>query len=529
MAQDDQPPGGLLSKVARFVRRPSLPWSDADAGDDRESLYSKHVLKEMIERKRANDFVRKREFEQLRKLRRAASGAAAAPAPAESASAFLDSEQPPASGQREGTLKKIDEIEAQMARQWPQGVPRAAPATPPPQEPGAGHARQFAPTVHIELTEPEARQTDFPPTDIQPMDPGHAPLDAVEDLLPGVDLSFGAQGEPGAELVLEPGLEEAAIRFANGDDAGAERALRGLLGEGTPLPSQERAWTALLDLFRATDQAAAFDALAQDYALRLQRPVPQWLSIPALAGQGAPAVPGRIDFSWSSPARLDAAELGALAARLVEARAEAVRLDWSALREIDKGALRPLAQLMDAWAGQQMHLQCLGVAELDAVLRRHTVSGQREMPADWWRLRLAWLRVCHRPDEFDLVALEYCITHEVAPPQWEEPLCSCGSEPGAPAALAGGGAAQLSGVLAGDASEALAALESLVQPDGQLQVGCEALLRVDFAAAGSVLNWAAAQQAAGRRVQFNGLHRLVAIFFHVVGIAEHAKIQARRA
>ncbi|MGP1629543.1 MAG: STAS domain-containing protein, partial [Giesbergeria sp.] len=60
------------------------------------------------------------------------------------------------------------------------------------------------------------------------------------------------------------------------------------------------------------------------------------------------------------------------------------------------------------------------------------------------------------------------------------------------------------------------------------QVCCERLIRVDFSAAGSVLNWAAEQQAQGRVVQFLNLHRLVAVFFNVVGINEHSWVVARK-
>ena len=63
-------PSGLLSKVVKFVRNPTTNWSDLDQPEtDKESQYSKQMLKEMIERKRRNDFVRRREFDQLRKLR----------------------------------------------------------------------------------------------------------------------------------------------------------------------------------------------------------------------------------------------------------------------------------------------------------------------------------------------------------------------------------------------------------------------------------------------------------------------------
>src|SRR3989344_1580135 len=70
MSKEETTPGGLLSKVVRLVKNPTVNWTELDSiQDDRESQYSKQMLKEMIERKRRNDFVRRREFDQLRKLR----------------------------------------------------------------------------------------------------------------------------------------------------------------------------------------------------------------------------------------------------------------------------------------------------------------------------------------------------------------------------------------------------------------------------------------------------------------------------
>ena len=68
--KDESAPGGLLSRVVRFVKNPTTNWGDLEQEADRESSYSKQMLKEMIERKRRNDFVRKREFDMLRKMRR---------------------------------------------------------------------------------------------------------------------------------------------------------------------------------------------------------------------------------------------------------------------------------------------------------------------------------------------------------------------------------------------------------------------------------------------------------------------------
>jgi len=70
--------GRLFSKVAKFVRNPLKDWSELDAPSSASSAsdsslpaqtYSREMLKEMIERRQRNDFVRRREFDMLRKLR----------------------------------------------------------------------------------------------------------------------------------------------------------------------------------------------------------------------------------------------------------------------------------------------------------------------------------------------------------------------------------------------------------------------------------------------------------------------------
>ena len=72
MATPKGDPDGLFSRVVKFVRSSASGWSDTDMAEaGRDSGYSRQMLKEMIERKRRNDFVRKREFDLLRKLRRA--------------------------------------------------------------------------------------------------------------------------------------------------------------------------------------------------------------------------------------------------------------------------------------------------------------------------------------------------------------------------------------------------------------------------------------------------------------------------
>ena len=72
------------------------------------------------------------------------------------------------------------------------------------------------------------------------------------------------------DLMTDPELEEAAIRFANGDDVGAESALVDALGGEALVPEVAQAWVvALLDFYRATGQQQAFERVVIEHAARL--------------------------------------------------------------------------------------------------------------------------------------------------------------------------------------------------------------------------------------------------------------------
>ena len=60
------------------------------------------------------------------------------------------------------------------------------------------------------------------------------------------------------------------------------------------------------------------------------------------------------------------------------------------------------------------------------------------------------------------------------------------------------------------------------------QRSCARLIRVDFIAAGDLLNWVLSRGSESRAVHFVDAHRLVALFFGAMGINEHAKVQVRK-
>jgi len=571
MSKEESSSGGLLSKMVRFVRNPTVNWSELDSIEaDRESQYSKQMLKEMIERKRRNDFVRRREFDQLRKLRqREALTGQRTEDPTARPSFFQSSMTSP--DDRAVTLKKIDEIEAQMSQQWwkskqPTAEGGAADGS-------AAAVNAFAPTAPITLPGVLATAPAQPPASVEPLFADDSGLSSGGMLAShphaappgprpaGQQAAAPAPAEEPEVFVHEPDLEEAAIRFASGDHAGAEAGLLDVLAQHAQDDPQQQfeIWMTLFDLYRATGQHERFDALAIDFAARFSRSAPLWFSIPEQLGEadagGAPAAAASPaaarQFSWSAPGTVTGQTVAALQAALARTASPWV-FAWSRLMTIDEAALPALAHLFSQWADQDVQIAFTGVEALHSLLRSKTQSGDRESNPEWWRLRMAALRLMGQADEFELVALDYCVTYEVSPPSWAVPRCGYTADDGMVSGTAAADAGTagvfdselmasgfgepepeaprptLSGTIDGDAGPVLEPLAAMARPGAPLAVACDRLIRVDFAAAGSVLNWAAAQQAEGHAVQFVNLHRLVAVLFNVIGINEHAWVIPRK-
>jgi len=590
MSAKDNPNPSLLSKVAKFVRNPTTNWTDLDKQDpEPDAGYSKQALKEMIERKRQNDFVRKREFDQLRKLRNRDPDSSPDLAGRPS---YFQSSLPSNPDERALTIKKIDEIEAQMSNQWWQGKTDGSHKTPaaarkPEGKPDTSDVVDddaYAPTrlspVRPDAAASDCETTDFPPTeDISGFGPDPARAAASGARAPdtpaagprvGDGHGFSVSRAPTLEMVVgvtDADMEEAAIRFANGDDKGAESALMSAL-ENTDAPrDQALRWAAaLLDLYRATGQQPQFDRLAIRFAQRFDRSAPAWFSMPEALGTALAGVPVRtvrsrlmVDPIWACPPRFTATCVDTL--RLAVANVEPPWfLDWSALTDLDVDAVESLAVLFEQWCETPVELHFSGARALEAALRACTPSGKRDQGQTIWQLRLDALRIMQLQDEFELVALDYCVTFEVSPPAWQDARCSYRSatvagelgphedaapdndddepadaRPGfAPAATIAMGldsiqatVAELSGDIQGEATTALEMLEQARNGSQRLVVSCANLIRVDFSAAGSILNWVAELQVQGCQVQFREVHCLVAAFFGVIGINEHARVMMR--
>lgn len=620
----DQPGGkndSFLRKVVRFVANPATDWADLNTRpveDVQQSGYAKSELKAMIERKRRNDFVRKREFDMLRKIRR--EGLPADGLAGLAGSSNLDDSDPPRNADHaraDAAVKaKIDEIEQQMegetiARRTtssmmhshppsfyvaptvssaldegaapmnmpfsgadeepaPAPVPAANPAVPAN---AAAHAAATAapPRAEAHVAPPEPAG---PPSVLEwstPTLPGklETPRAAAAASAaagapaakPAAPVRMGASGDPFAvevhELAHDPELDEAVISFANADFEACERSVTDLIHTGGARHAHAETWLVLFDLYRATGQQMPFESLALDYAQRFGFSAPQWFSIPQLVAAEAAASAGkpstaRIEghVGWVAPAHLDTDAVARLRAQALQMPLPWV-LDWSPLTSFDPEACAQLTELLHHWGTQPLSMRWIGAEHLLGLLVETAPAGVRDADPVYWLLRLEVLRIINRPDQFDEIAIDYCVTYEVSPPSWDAAKCTVKLADASGVTIApksavtdvstgfvesqildeGGGektaAVELSGQLVGDIGKTLTQLEASIGDATLVSVNCQRLIRMDFIAAGDLLNWVLARRGENRLVHFEDAHRLLALFFNAMGINEHARVKVR--
>ena len=223
-------------------------------------------------------------------------------------------------------------------------------------------------------------------------------------------------------------------------------------------------------------------------------------------------------------------------------------LNWQHLQSVTPGAAKQLADLFACWCDQPLTLCLEGTDALLLLLQACTPMGDHAVPPYWWQWRLDAMRLLRLPDEFELVALDFCVTYELSPPSWVVPrgeridrpapqgsALPSGSPVGLPESrttpkaltdqpeqMSPGKPADpqlaLTGDVLGDSEHTITSLRAAATGHEVCVVSCADLIRVDFSAAGSLLNWVANAEAQGERIEFRDVPRLVAAFFNLIGI-----------
>jgi hypothetical protein len=373
-----------------------------------------------------------------------------------------------------------------------------------------------------------------------------------------------------SEVVHDPELDEAVIAFANAEFEHCEQSLARLTKPKASRAEHAETWLVLFDLYRATGQQPRFEALANEYAQQFGWSAPQWFSLPKLVADAAhqkqleqaathrkaPRTPSAASGSpepaaWIAPRILDVEAVAQLRSSTLQLPMPWI-LEWGALESIEAEAATHLTELFRYWARTPVDMRWLTGDRVFTVLNERAPAGMRDTDPALWILKLDALRLINRPDQFDEAAIDYCMTYEVSPPSWERVQCTVRLGGGGHSSHAhtmsqlgdvatsimepdddgaGGGVTmatvELSGQLVGDIGATMKQLDAQLAGASMVTVNCTKLIRVDFVAAGDLLNWVLTKRTENRSITFADAHRLVAMFFGAMGINEHASVRVR--
>ena len=363
---------------------------------------------------------------------------------------------------------------------------------------------------------------------------GAEPAQSLEAMPSGEALAMDVLGS-----ALAPALEEAAVLYSNGQADEAESILRGAVKDPSLGAQARHAWGMLFDLYQCQGRREAFDELALTFSTHFESSPPTWdgtLSAPSAAAPGstAPAV-------VALPALLDAQAIKQFEQlRRMAQRDRPVAIDLSTVTAVDPIGADLLMRVLAGFMKSARALVVIGAQSLLEVVATTTEAGRRDPSDACWMLQLEMLRLLGRQQEFEDLSIEYCVTYEVSPPSWEAlppsvQLASATSvratgEPQASESLVSsrGNGLTLSGELEGRIQGMVAALREYAQHHTLIQLDCARLRRIDFGAAGELLNEVVALQAAGKYLRFKDVNHLVAALMSVMGIPDLAEVSMRR-
>ncbi|QJD99790.1 STAS domain-containing protein [Massilia forsythiae] len=383
-----------------------------------------------------------------------------------------------------------------------------------------------------------------------------APVSVIPDGAagPDTDALFGAAGMPDSVVQPSsaPAVEEAAILYANGQADAAEHSLRAILS-GTR--HDRLPWWMLFDLYQAGAREEAFESIAIDYASRFETSPPTYQP-PFMANTAASAgtlgnAGARSGFSGVAPTaslggRLDAGIGAQLARVLAPSSAAVVRFEFGAIASATPEGCALLLDALQTLRRAGRELVPAGAEHLAGVLRPMLAIGERGAGQAPWLLLLELLLLMNREKDFEETAMDYCVTFEVSPPSFEAPLRSAPRVGAAPLPPAAGDRFMLPGIVEGDSTALLDAIDAYAgvpdeeaaiadaadmpapPPRPPLVLDCSRLARIDYHAAGALLARLRRHAGGGRAVELRDVNHLVAALLRLLGSGAQVRLYAHR-
>lgn len=332
-----------------------------------------------------------------------------------------------------------------------------------------------------------------------------------------------------------PVLEEAAILYANGQDLPAVQVLAGAVANDRSPDT----WLMLLELYQSLGKRTEFENLAIDFAVRFETSAPAWSDTHARKPPVAPAPKAaRAAVTFRGP--LDARIVPQLEQlKKLAQRNPVLHLEFGDVDSVDPAGADLILRVFAAFQKSNHEVAISGAGPFAERLRAAIEVGRRDPSNAVWMLLLEVYRILGRQAAFEETSIDYCVTFEVSPPSWEpaSPKYLVDDRPAAPPPLEaraadgeqlGPDAVSLGGDLVGKSDAELQRLTQFATTHERIVVDCARLSRVDFTAAGLLLNWAVGMRGARKEIEFTNVGHLVAALFVVMGLHEVVPIERRK-
>ncbi len=333
-----------------------------------------------------------------------------------------------------------------------------------------------------------------------------------------------------------PVLEEAAILYANGQDLPAVAVLAGAVASDRSPDT----WLMLLELYQSLGKRTEFENLAIDFAVRFETSAPAWSDAQARKPRvtaAAPAPRAAIVFRGALDARI-VPQLEQL--KKLAQRNPVLHLEFEHVDTVDAAGADLILRVFAAFQKSNHEVAISGASQLAERLRAAIEVGRRDPSNAVWMLLLEIYRILGRQAAFEETSIDYCVTFEVSPPSWEPASPKYVVEDRATAltpvvvpvpdveVALGLDAVALSGELVGKSDADLQRLTLFATTHEHIVVDCARLVRVDFTAAGLLLNWAVGMRGSRKAIEFINVGPLVAALFVVMGLHEVVPIERRK-
>ncbi|MBR0566731.1 STAS domain-containing protein [Azoarcus sp. L1K30] len=318
--------------------------------------------------------------------------------------------------------------------------------------------------------------------------------------------------------------EEAAVLYANGNVAEAERVLNSVLDDSANTAG-EGLWMMLLDLYRLTGQRERFESRVLDYATRFERSPPPWEDLSCQPEKRRSEVAPLVNLAGNLSGQA-ATQFQQIC--VIGRKSGAIRIDLGRLRAVDETGSSLLSKALAQLASDHVRVSLLNAAQLVNMLSGQVVAGRNDN-RDTWLLMLELLQYTGEHERFEDLAVDYAVTFEESPPSWEYKAQqqAAVAATALDAAVTDDDAFRFEGELTGASNDAIRKLAARASGQQVVKVDCSRLKRIDFVGAGTLFNVLATLQSQGKLVVMQNVNAMVGALLRVMSVDQVAQVTLR--